>query len=777
MPSRKNRKTTLPRKKVKKEGGIIVLESPAKGHAVRMIAPHSFQVGIPGEHSANLRVTQAVILDDMGDHPSIYDQKLYAIGNILYWNGNTVIIGGSESDPIFEASPAAGITIAQKGEWDDAHDHSEGDGSDHTGVGHNTLHRQGPGGDHADVAANTLHGAGDGSDHADVAANTLHGAGSGGDHADVAANTSHGAGSGGDHADVAANTSHGAGSGGDHADVASNTSHRSGTGGDHSAVASNTSHRSGTGGDHSAVAANTVAVAATVSATSTNTSNISATVLVANAALPKAGGAMVGAITTNSTFDGVDVATRDGVLTTTTATANAAATAADLTSHEDDTGNPHEVDKGNVGLNNVDNTSDASKPVSTAGAAADALKANIASPTFSGTVGGITPTMVGLGSVTNVDHAGALATHVATLGTASTKAFIDEDSFATNSAVSVPSQQSVKAYVLANAGGLPAASDGETTTGTSTTVAVTPANLDSITKLGTVGTGRWDATTIAVNKGGTGSTTLTEDAVLIGADTGAVATVLLDDGELLVGQDRASPAGAVMSGAVTMSAAGVTAVDGGYVSTINGNTPAQGADVVVPNVEITVEKVCLGDRCANIGGGTAEWKVGEIYMLGTDQLGFTKSMGVGGHGVWNGEMSLPNLSPAVCWIAPYDTTITSVKVTFQILGALAGDEVDTPIVLAGMVYKGDTVSAGTNAGATPDPDVLGKVSNTSATSLTVSSDVSVPVSAAGTSMSGTAVRANEVLYFAIAFTDVGVALDEQKFSLNVRFDLAGKSTV
>ena len=33
---------------------------------------------------------------------------------------------------------------------------------------------------------------------------------------------------------------------------------------------------------------------------------------------------MTGAITTNSTFDGVDIATRDGVLTTTTNTANAA---------------------------------------------------------------------------------------------------------------------------------------------------------------------------------------------------------------------------------------------------------------------------------------------------------------------------------------------------------------------------------------------------------------------------------------------------------------------
>jgi len=40
--------------------------------------------------------------------------------------------------------------------------------------------------------------------------------------------------------------------------------------------------------------------------------------------LSLSGGAMTGAITTNSTFDGVDIATRDAVLTTTTTTANAA---------------------------------------------------------------------------------------------------------------------------------------------------------------------------------------------------------------------------------------------------------------------------------------------------------------------------------------------------------------------------------------------------------------------------------------------------------------------
>jgi len=57
--------------------------------------------------------------------------------------------------------------------------------------------------------------------------------------------------------------------------------------------------------------------------------------------------------------------------------------------------------KGDVGLGNVDNTSDANKPVSTAQATAIALKANIASPTFTGTVSGITKSMVGLGNVDN----------------------------------------------------------------------------------------------------------------------------------------------------------------------------------------------------------------------------------------------------------------------------------------------------------------------------------------------------------------------------------------
>jgi len=88
------------------------------------------------------------------------------------------------------------------------------------------------------------------------------------------------------------------------------------------------------------------------------------------------------------------------------------------------TGTVSGITKTMVGLGNVDNTTDAAKPVSTATQTAldlklasataattyetitnVALKAPIASPTFTGTVSGITATMVGLGSVDNTSDA------------------------------------------------------------------------------------------------------------------------------------------------------------------------------------------------------------------------------------------------------------------------------------------------------------------------------------------------------------------------------------
>ena len=78
------------------------------------------------------------------------------------------------------------------------------------------------------------------------------------------------------------------------------------------------------------------------------------------------------------------------------------------------TGTVSGITKSMVGLGNVDNTSDANKPVSTATQTALNAKANavdlnakapIASPTFTGTVSGITKNMVGLGNVDNTSDA------------------------------------------------------------------------------------------------------------------------------------------------------------------------------------------------------------------------------------------------------------------------------------------------------------------------------------------------------------------------------------
>ena len=59
-----------------------------------------------------------------------------------------------------------------------------------------------------------------------------------------------------------------------------------------------------------------------------------------------------------------------------------------------------------LSLQNVNNTSDINKPVSTATQTALDLKANLAGPTFTGTVSGITKSMVGLGNVDNTTDAG-----------------------------------------------------------------------------------------------------------------------------------------------------------------------------------------------------------------------------------------------------------------------------------------------------------------------------------------------------------------------------------
>lgn len=112
------------------------------------------------------------------------------------------------------------------------------------------------------------------------------------------------------------------------------------------------------------------------------------------------------------------------------------------------TGNPHGTAKTDIGLGNVDNTSDASKPVSTAQQTALNLKANLASPTFTGLVSGITAAMVGLNLVNNTSDA-SKPISTATQTALDLKANLVSPTF-TTPALGTPSSG-----VLANATGLP----------------------------------------------------------------------------------------------------------------------------------------------------------------------------------------------------------------------------------------------------------------------------------------------------------------------------------
>jgi len=122
---------------------------------------------------------------------------------------------------------------------------------------------------------------------------------------------------------------------------------------------------------------------------------------------------IVGDLTITGTASGIDKTmvglanvdnTSDANKPVSTATNTALALKANLASPTF-TGTVSGIDKTMVGLANVDNTSDANKPVSTATNTALALKANLASPTFTGTVSGIDKTMVGLANVDNTSDA------------------------------------------------------------------------------------------------------------------------------------------------------------------------------------------------------------------------------------------------------------------------------------------------------------------------------------------------------------------------------------
>ena len=158
---------------------------------------------------------------------------------------------------------------------------------------------------------------------------------------------------------------------------------------------------------------------------------------------PLASPTFTGTVTVPTPVNNTDASTKVYVDSTASTTASNAATA--LTNHEADTTNIHGIAdtsilvtttgtqtltnktittpaglvKGDVGLGNVDNTSDANKPVSSAGQTALDLKAPLASPTFTGTV--VLPdNTVALGTKTTGDYVATITGGTGITSTAAT---------------------------------------------------------------------------------------------------------------------------------------------------------------------------------------------------------------------------------------------------------------------------------------------------------------------------------------------------------------------
>ena len=117
---------------------------------------------------------------------------------------------------------------------------------------------------------------------------------------------------------------------------------------------------------------------------------------------------------------------------------------------------------------------------------------------------------------------------------------------------------------------------------------ITTAAQTNITSIGTIATGTWEATDIAVAHGGTGASTLTDGGVLLGSGTGAVtAMAVLADGELIVGDGTADPV--AESGATLRTSIGVGTGDSPQFTGIELGHASDTTIVRASSGDITIE--------------------------------------------------------------------------------------------------------------------------------------------------------------------------------------------
>jgi hypothetical protein len=228
------------------------------------------------------------------------------------------------------------------------------------------------------------------------------------------------------------------------------------------------------------------------------------------------------------------------------------------------TGSVAGITKAMVGLGDVDNTSDASKPISTATQSALNLKASLNSPTFTGTVAGITKSMVGLGNVDNTaDEFKTISIYTQLALNAKAEATDVYQNLLLKAPLESPSFTGTVAGItksMVGLGNVDNTTDASKPISTATQTALdlkapiespsftgtvsgitksmvgglenventalsTWAGSTSLTTLGTIASGTWQGTRLTVPFGGTGQTTLAANSVLLGNGTNGILAV------------------------------------------------------------------------------------------------------------------------------------------------------------------------------------------------------------------------------------------------------------
>ena len=167
------------------------------------------------------------------------------------------------------------------------------------------------------------------------------------------------------------------------------------------------------------------------------------------------------------------------------------------------------------------------------------------------------------------------------------------------------------------------------------TIASTYVGQTSITTLGTIATGTWEGSTVAVNQGGTGATTFTDGGVLLGSGTGAItATAVLGDGEILIGDASGDPATLDVGSSTAITILGTVATgvwNGTAVGVAYGGTAISSyaaGDIIYASGSTTLAKLAKGSdtEVLTLASGVPTWAAPTVG----DITGITAGTGLSG---------------------------------------------------------------------------------------------------------------------------------------------------